>query len=161
MLGATILFWPQFVSGLLIFILFLVLYVVAGFIFRRLLSGKEGSRHSVVKFLQKFTRGFLFIFGFITMLGTWGIDISAIVAGLGLTGFALGFALRDALSSILAGIMVLVYKPFKVGDVIITCGSEGQVKEIDLRYTTIESNGSKHLIPNSKLISEKVTVLGR
>ncbi|PIR39622.1 MAG: mechanosensitive ion channel [Alphaproteobacteria bacterium CG11_big_fil_rev_8_21_14_0_20_39_49] len=161
MLGATIMFWPQFISGLLIFLLFCVLYIATGVIFKRLINGRESSRQHSVKFLKKFIRLFLIIFGFITMLGTWGIDISAIVAGLGLTGFALGFALKDALSSVLAGIMIHVYKPFEVGDTISTCGSEGVVSSIDLRYTTIESNGVRHLIPNSKLISEKVLISGR
>jgi small-conductance mechanosensitive channel len=161
MLGATIMFWPQFVSGLLILFLFCLLYFITGIVFKRFLSGRESSRQNIVKFLRKFIRAFLIIFGFITMLGTWGVDISAIVAGLGLTGFALGFALKDALSSVLAGIMILVYKPFEVGDTISTCGSEGVVASIDLRYTIIDTNGIKHLIPNSKLVSEKILVLDR
>ncbi len=158
MLGATIMFGPKFVSGLLIFILFCVLYVIVGGIFNRILAGEDGNRQNAVQFIKKFIRLFLVTFGFITMLGTWGIDISAIVAGLGLTGFALGFALKDSLSSVLAGVMILVYRPFGIGDTISTCGSEGKVVSIDLRYTTIESNGVKHLIPNSKLVSEKVMV---
>ena len=49
-------------------------------------------------------------------LGTLGINVSALVAGLGLTGFALGFAFRDALSNVLAGVMILLYHPFHRGD---------------------------------------------
>ncbi|MFC1534926.1 hypothetical protein ACFL7M_16355 [Thermodesulfobacteriota bacterium] len=49
----------------------------------------------------------LIIFGFVTALGTLGINISAIVAGLGLTGFALGFALKDTISNLLSGILIL------------------------------------------------------
>ena len=159
MLGATVMFWPKFVSGLLIFLLFCVLYIVAGAAFKKLLSAEDDSKLAIVKFLKKTVLMILIIVGLITMLGTWGIDIRAIVVGLGLTAFALGFALKDSLSSVLAGIIVHVYKPFEVGDTISICGSEGEVTSIDLRYTKIESNGVKHIIPNSKLISEKIMVL--
>ena len=154
-------FGPKFVSGLLIFVLFGVLYVITGIIFEKYIRSDDGNKQNLAKFSKKFIRLFLIIFGFITMLGTWGVDIRAVVAGLGLTGFALGFALKDSLSSALAGIVIILYKPFEVGDTISACDSEGKVTSIDLRYTTMESNGVRHLIPNSKLLSEKVMVLGR
>src|SRR5947199_3735740 len=53
----------------------------------------------------------LIIFGLITALGTVNVNVSALVAGLGLTGFALGFALRDVLSNVLAGVLILLYRP--------------------------------------------------
>lgn len=159
MLGATIMFLPQFLSGLLIFLFFCVLYMLAGRIFKKLLSDKDGENKVLIKFFRKLTRIFLLIFGFITMLGTWGVDVSAIVMGIGLAGFFIAVALKDVLSSILAGIMILVYKPFAVGDIISICDSEGRVTAIDLRYTTIGSKGDKHLIPNSKFVLEKATVL--
>ena len=58
----------------------------------------------------------LVVFGVITALGTVGINVSALVAGLGLTGFALGFALKDALSNVLAGALILSYRPFRRGE---------------------------------------------
>ena len=56
------------------------------------------------------------IFGVITALGTLGVDVSALVAGLGLTGFALGFALKDTISNLLAGVLILLYRPFGIGN---------------------------------------------
>ena len=87
------------------------------------------------------------------------MDVSAIIAGLGLTGFSLGFALKDALSSCIAGILILFYRPFKIKSTIIVMDLEGTVIDIDLRYTTLQSINKKHLIPNSKLISETITIL--
>ena len=51
----------------------------------------------------------LIVFGLVTALGTAGVNVSALVAGLGLTGFALGFAFRDVLSNLLAGVLILLY----------------------------------------------------
>ena len=82
-----------------------------------------------------------------------------LVAGLGLTGFALGFALRDTISNFLSGVLILLYKPFKVGEVINIAGFEGEVVFIDLRYTELKSGENKVLIPNSKLFVDPITVL--
>ncbi len=101
----------------------------------------------------------LTIFGFITALGTLGINVSALVAGLGLTGFALGFALKDTISNLLSGVLILLYRPFEKGNRIKISGYEGIVVSIDLRYTELESEGNKVLIPNSKLFTDSVTVL--
>ena len=101
----------------------------------------------------------LIIFGFVTALGTLGINISALVAGLGLTGFALGFALKDTISNLLSGILILLYRPFTIGDAIKIAGFEGEVISIDLRYTELNSEGNKILIPNSKLFKDPITVM--
>ena len=101
----------------------------------------------------------LIIFGFITALGTLGVNVSALVAGLGLTGFALGFALKDTISNLLSGVLILLYRPFEIGNRIKISGYEGTVISIDLRYTELGSDGNKILMPNSKLFTDPVTVL--
>lgn len=100
----------------------------------------------------------LIIFGLITALGTLGVNISALVAGLGLTGFALGFALKDTISNLLSGVLILLYKPFVVGSRINISGFEGIVVAIDMRYTELDAEGNKILIPNSKLFTDPITV---
>ena len=91
-------------------------------------------------------------------MGTAGIDVSALVAGLGLTGFALGFAFRDVLSNVLAGVLILMYRPFRRGDRIAVSGLEGTVTGIDLRYTILENDGKTILIPNSNLFTNPIVV---
>jgi len=100
----------------------------------------------------------LLTLGLISGLGTMGVNVSALVAGLGLTGFALGFALRDTLSNLVAGALLLVYRPFGVGDRISVAGVEGRVVAIDLRYTTIEGEDKRMLAPNATLFNNTVTV---
>ena len=100
----------------------------------------------------------LLLFGAVTALGTLGVDVTALVAGLGLTGFALGFALKDIISNVLAGILVIIYKPFQPGDQIAVSSFSGRVAEIDLRYTTLEADGKKVFVPNAMVFSNAVTV---
>jgi small conductance mechanosensitive channel len=100
----------------------------------------------------------LLLFGVVTALGTLGIDVSALVAGLGLTGFALGFAFRDVLSNLLAGVLILLYRPFSHGDQIGVTGFNGVVEQIDLRYTTLNAGDKYVLIPNSNLFTNPIEV---
>ncbi len=101
----------------------------------------------------------LIVFGVVTALGTLGVDVSALVAGLGLTGFAIGFALKDTISNLLSGVLILLYRPFEIGNRIKISGYEGTVVSIDLRYTELNFEDHKILIPNSKLFTDPITVL--
>jgi len=97
------------------------------------------------------------IFGLVTALGAAGLNVSALVAGLGLTGFALGFALKDVLSNLLSGIMLLIYRPFHIGDQIKMGEYEGTITTIRMRDTVVRGyDGRLIIIPNTKLITEVV-----
>jgi small-conductance mechanosensitive channel len=96
--------------------------------------------------------------GIATALGTVGVNVSALMAGLGLTGFALGFAFRDVLSNLLAGILLLLFRPFGVGDHISVTGLDGDVTNIDLRYTVLRQPDKIVLIPNSNLFTNPILV---
>ncbi len=98
--------------------------------------------------------------GLITALSKLGINVTALIAGLGLTGFALGFALKDIISNLLAGILIILLTPFRVGDRIRVGSSEGKVIEINLRYTVLESEGERILIPNSTMFTNIIAVKG-
>ncbi len=96
-------------------------------------------------------------FGFLTALETAGIRVGALIAGLGLTGFALGFALKDVLSNFVSGIMLLAYRPFQIGDVIEMGEFLGRIETIRIRDTLVRTgDGRLVIIPNTKLITEVV-----
>ena len=90
-----------------------------------------------------------------------GVNVSALVAGLGLTGLAIGIALKDVVSNAIAGIMILIYKPFQRNDRIVVTGLEGTVVQIDLRFTTLETADRRILIPNSNLLTNSIIVYRR
>ncbi len=153
-----ILFLPRLGIAILIFLVFWIL--------ARLLRGgvqRFGRTRrlsmDVVNMMEQITEVGLLIFGGVTALGTLGVDVGAMIAGLGLVGFALGFALKDLLSNFLAGFLILIYNPFVRGDYISVTGNEGRVIEINMRYTVLQEEGKKALIPNATLFSNPVIVL--
>ncbi len=153
----------DFAPKLLVGALILAGSWVAGRVVKKLLlkvsdRGDKG-RRQVIRLAAGIAYGTILVVGAITAFGSMGIDVSAIVAGLGLTGFALGFALKDALSNVLSGAMILIYHPFRCGDVIAVCGVEGEVADINLRYTVILGNGKQHMVPNSTLLTNMIVVV--
>ena len=94
--------------------------------------------------------------GVITALGTLGVNITALVAGLGLTGFALGMALKDAIANLVAGLMIIVYTPFDLGDTVELSGSRGRVVDMNLRYVTLQTETERVLIPNSNFVTSVI-----
>jgi small-conductance mechanosensitive channel len=130
-------------------------------VIRRLQGRVHAGNTDLLDLLGRVAGVALLVFGMVTALGTLGIDVSALVAGLGLTGFALGFAFRDVLSNVLAGVLILLYRPFSRGDHIATSGFDGVVVQIDLRYTTLQATDKIVLIPNSNLFTSPIEVRGR
>lgn len=160
LLDSIINFIPQFILSLIIIAGFLVLWITTKAIITKIFDKKSIKlKNHIALFIAKTISTIIWIIVLITLLSVWGIDVSSIIAGLGLTGFAAGFALKDILASSVAGVLILFYQPFKMKAKISVMGVKGTVIDIDMRYTTIEDNNEKHLIPNSKLLSEKVTIL--
>jgi small-conductance mechanosensitive channel len=149
---------PGIAAGLAVICAFLLLTRITRRIFRHMAERVETDRRPLVELANETVRYALIVVGLITGLGTMGIDISALIAGLGLTGFALGFALRDALSNLLAGTLIILYRPFKPGDLITVAGNTGTVSSINFRYSILEADGKTILVPNSTMFNNTVTV---
>ena len=153
--------WTPKLAGVLVtIIVFYVLIRISRGLITKAATRLELDIH-LTTLLIRSNRITLLVFGFVTVLGTLGIDVAALVAGLGLTGFALGFALRDTISNLLSGVMILLYRPFNIGDQIKIAGFEGQVTAIDLRYTQLNDTDHKVLIPNAKLFTDPITVVAQ
>ena len=148
---------PNIVLGIIIFILFWFFSKIVQYGISNLLKATNPNTN-VSNVIASIIKNFIVIIGLITALGTVGINVSAIVAGLGLTGFAFGFAFKDMLSSFISGIMIFIYQPFTLGDTIAVDGKEGKVIDINLRYVTLEGENSKMLVPNSLLVSKSLEV---
>ncbi len=125
----------------------------------RLASSTDLNTKSVMKLTGRVVSIAVLLFGLVTALGTVGVNVSALLAGLGLTGFALGFAMKDILSNLMSGVLILFYRPFSVSDHITVTGLDGVVTEIDLRYTRLEKEGQTFLIPNSLLITNTIGIM--
>lgn len=138
---------------ILVFLAFWVSSFVLRKVFIGLGSRTDVSTRYVIKLVGRTAEIAVIVLGVLTGLGTMGLDVSALVAGLGLTGFALGFALRDVLSNFLSGLLILFFQPFRLHDYVAVAGFEGTVSDIDLRYTTLQRDGREILIPNSLLFT--------
>ncbi|MBK27657.1 MAG: mechanosensitive ion channel [Verrucomicrobiales bacterium] len=150
--------WSQKIAlSLLILIGFWILAIVIRKIIRKA-GTATGIDSSVVNLLARIANVVLWVIGLVTALGTVGINVSAIVASLGLTGFAVGFALKDSISNLLSGVLILIYRPFRVGQWISVKSFEGFVMAIDLRYTTLEQGEEKILVPNSLLFTNPISI---
>jgi small-conductance mechanosensitive channel len=147
---------PGMFRGLLVFLVFW-LAATAGRRFIALAAPRVRADTGVVLLLSRIYYYGILIFGTITALGAAGMNVSALVTGLGLTGFALGFALKDVLSNLLSGIMLLLYRPFNIGDQIRMGEYEGIIETIRMRDTLVRApDGRLIVIPNTKLITEVV-----
>ena len=153
-----VLFLPRLVTGLVLFFLFWLAARGLQRVVERL-TRVQRFDVSLTSYLGQMARVALLLVGAVTALGTMGVDVTALVAGLGLTGFAVGLALRDITSNAMSGILVMLYKPFRPLDRIKVTDLEGTVTEINLRYTVLEAEGKRHLIPNASLFTNPVTVL--
>lgn len=158
LLDEAMLWVPKLIGVVVIFVVF---FILAKIVKRIIISAADRLTLdvSLTSLFARTSSITIIIFGLVTALGTLGINVSALVAGLGLTGFAIGFALKDTISNLLSGVFILLYRPFEIGNRIKISGYEGVVICIDLRYTELESEGSKILIPNSKLFTDPITVL--
>ena len=147
---------PALVTALAVFGIF-YLIAWAGTRFINYSAPRFKADPSIVLLLSRLFYYGVLLLGIITALGTAGLNVNALIAGLGLTGFALGFALKDVLSNLLSGIMLLVYRPFRLGDQITMGSYEGTIKAIRMRDTVLRSyDGRNIIIPNTKLITEVV-----
>ena len=148
---------PSIILALSIFIFFWIGGTIFKMIVRRIMD-KKSSHANISQVLSGIVKNLMLIVGLITALGTLGVNISAIVAGLGLTGFAFGFAFKDMLSNFISGVLIFIYEPFKLGDTIEVEGKTGKVININLRYVTIEAEDQKVLVPNSISVSKVIAV---
>ena len=94
----------------------------------------------------------VFLVGVLVALSQVGVSVTPMIAGLGVVGFIVGFALQDTLSNFAAGAMILAYRPFDTGDFISAADVEGEVRKMNLVNTTIVTIDNRVLIiPNSKI----------
>ena len=143
---------------LIIFLVFLLSLMIDKFL-HKFSTQSNTDTSEVFRLLFNSQRALLLVVAFVMALGKLGFDVSALVAGLGLTGFALGFALKDAVSNLIAGVMVVIYQPCRIGQLIEISGTKGTIVDINLRYMTLNTESGQCLIPNAMILNNKLTLL--
>jgi small conductance mechanosensitive channel len=108
-------------------------------------------------FIASLVRYAVVAVGLVAVLQQVGVQATSIIAVLGAASLAIGLALQGALSNVAAGVMILLFRPYKVGDVIETSTRNGTVKSLDLLFTEIATpDNVKVMIPNSKVFGDVI-----
>jgi len=121
---------------------------------------KAGAETGVKSFVDSFVKFGLYILLVFFLLSWFGVDTASIVAVVGSAGVAIGLAVQGSLSNLAGGVLILLLRPFKVGDYIHedTHGNEGTVKEIQVFYTKLATADNKEVIlPNGELSNASLT----
>lgn len=112
---------------------------------------------SLAGFIRYMVKGALYVMLIIALIKKLGVDTSSFVALLASAGVAIGMALSGTFQNFAGGILILLLRPFKVGDYILTQGFEGTVKEIRLFNTLMSTTDNKQItIPNSNIINNVI-----
>lgn len=146
---------PNFLTALLFFAASLLLARIVSGILRRALSRRDPPL-SVTNLLVQLIRWTIILAGTITALQRF-FDVTAFLAGLGIIGFTVGFALQDVMKNFTAGVILLIQKPFSVGEVIGVKEFDGTVLEINLRTTEMKAlDGRLVSVPNADVLSNPI-----
>ena len=141
----------------------IIVYLVGKWLIDKVVCLMEKSKKfteldgAVQTFAKSATKLGLFALLFISIIGILGVETSSIVAAVASCGVAVGLALQGALSNLAGGIMLLIFKPFKLGDYVDAAGVSGVVTELTLFYTVITTLDNKRItVPNGSLMNSNV-----
>jgi len=119
---------------------------------------RSGLDEILVKFLGNIAHVLLLIAVVLAAIDSLGVSVTSLLAIVGAAGLAVGLALKDSLSNLAAGIMLVIFRPFKTGDFITAGGTSGMVDEIGAFNTTMHTPDNQRIIvPNSAIINSTIT----
>lgn len=144
----------------------LLFYLIGKFLINKLVRGfqkileKRDANPSLNSFLVGLVKALLYVSLFIGVATILGVPMSSFLAILGAAGLAIGLALQGSLSNFAGGVLILLFKPFQVGDAISSKGFTGVVRKIDILYTHLTTfDNQEVIIPNGALANSEVVNL--
>ncbi|MCU0593461.1 MAG: mechanosensitive ion channel family protein [Desulfobacterales bacterium] len=145
----------RWVRNILMFILtivaFKVLAAIVGTAIRKAVSKIGGASELLKDFIVNSIRKVTLVVGLVIALSMLEVNIGPFLAAIGATGFILGFALQGTLSNFAAGLMILLYRPYDIGDSVNVAGTSGTVSAMSLVSTTLCADNQVITIPNSSI----------
>lgn len=155
-LASLLLFIPNLIVAILIFLLTLVLAGIPAKAIRRLAS-KGIKNPEVLRLIKQVSQWIIVIIGTIIALEQVDFNVTGFIAGLGIAGFTIGFALQDIARNFISGLILLYRQPFKIGEFIEVSGHMGTVKMINIRDTEIQTlDGDLVIIPNNRVFEDPI-----
>jgi len=149
-------FLASVVGSVLAAIVILILgWIIAAWLGRRVTRIGTRSKHlddTLFNFLGSIVRYVVLGFTALIVLNTFGVQTTSVVAAVGAAGLAIGLALQGTLSNVAAGVMLILFRPLKIGDFVDVGGKMGTVKDVTLNYTELASlSNVQVIIPNSEV----------
>ena len=145
-------------------LLAIVVYIAGRFIIKRIVKGLGKLRSfksidaTAAGYIITFVKAALYIVLVVSIVALLGVPMSSVIAVIASAGVAIGLALQGALSNIAGGIMLLIFRPFSVGDYIVAGGEEGTVRKISLVYTVLTTIDNRRVsIPNGSLMNSTIS----
>lgn len=120
---------------------------------------KNNLDHHSCHLINKIVRYVITIFGATIALQNLGIEMSMLIAAFGITGIVLSYGMKDIVANFIASILILGYKHIKINDYIKVNNLEGRVTDINLRYTTLQTNEMTILIPNIVIYTGPIAII--
>jgi len=146
---------PNILAAFAIFILSIYFARIVSKILRRAMNRTKATVN-VTNLVADTTRWAIIVIGTITALQRF-FDITAFLAGLGILGFTIGFALQDVMKNFAAGVILLIQQPFEINEFIGVAGFDGQVLDVDLRATEMRAlDGRIVSIPNAEVLAHPI-----
>lgn len=150
-------FVPNVLSAIAIFILAYLFYKITARPLKKILMRSQVEEWLARIIAYNVYKPFIFIVAFVGALGQLGIHVGAALTGIGVIGLAIGFMAQDSLSNIVAGFLISIDKPFRVGDYITVGDQYGRIELITMRTTRIRTQDNTYVvIPNQKIIDDVV-----
>lgn len=154
-------FLPRLMAALVIFAASLYISAILSRLVRRSLE-RQRVDPALTLIVYHFTRWGVLLIGIVATLRRVEWDLTGFLAGLGIVGFTLGFALQDISRNIIAGMLLLVQRPFEIGDLVQIDQFTGRIKSVDLRSTEIVTLDGNHvLIPNGNVFTAPIVNYSR
>ncbi len=150
-------FLPSLISAVLLFVIGSWVIRIANRLIYNFFERKDYDI-TLEKFIMDLVNWGLKIILFILIITQLGVKSSSLVAAVGAAGLAIGLALQGSLANFAGGVLILLFRPFRVGDYIVAQGADGTVKEISIFNTKLTTSGNQQvIIPNGKLSNDKIT----
>ncbi|MCC5824332.1 MAG: mechanosensitive ion channel family protein [Phycisphaerales bacterium] len=158
--GTWVLFWQSVGQPVLLAVVLIVAVVLAGSWLRRATERslvRARVEQTLARFLANVVKVLVLVAGGITILGTLGLETTSFAAALAAAGFAIGMALSGTLGNVAAGVMLLLFRPFKVGDAVTVNGITAKVFQINLFNSEFDTFDNRRVImPNSAVFGNTI-----
>ena len=159
--------WDQIVGWIVTYggqLLGAIVTLVVGYVLARIsrrvvlrLLKRSETPPAITSFVSRMTFIAVIVFAVTASLAKFGVQTTSFVAVLGAASFAIGFALQGSLSNFAAGVLILLLRPFKLGDYVEIAGVKGSVKDIQLFTTVLATpDNVRVLVPNGKILGDTI-----